>query len=73
MLNFLIAQLYQINLKKKKLNYFIVKNDSPHYQLLSSDINHIKKYFPKSKIKFMIVKTIKIDYFLKKFFFKKKN
>ena len=58
--------------KKKKIKLFYSEEDSPHYQLLSSDINHIKKYFPKSKIKFMIVKTIKIGFFLKRFFLKKK-
>ena len=37
---------------------------------MSSEINHVKRYFPKSKIKSMNVKVMKIDYFFKKDFLK---
>ena len=41
-------------------------DDAPHYQLLSNDINHIKKYFPNSKIKTLFARTMKIKSFLQK-------
>ncbi len=56
------------NFKNKKIKLFYSKKDAPHYQLLSSDINHIKKYFPDSEIKFLNIKTQKIGNFLKKYF-----
>ena len=56
------------NFRKKKIKLFYSKKDAPHYQLLSSDINHIKKYFPNSEIQFMYIKTLKIKFFLEKYF-----
>tara|TARA_Y100000389_G_scaffold152334_1_gene152292 strand:- start:4807 stop:5505 length:699 start_codon:yes stop_codon:yes gene_type:complete len=54
------------NSKKKKIKLFYSVDDAPHYQLLSNDINHIKKYFPNSKIKTLFVRTMKIKSFLQK-------
>jgi FkbM family methyltransferase len=54
------------NSKKKKIKLFYSLDDAPHYQLLSSDINHIKRYFPNSKIKSLFAKTMKIKTFLQK-------
>ena len=56
------------NTNKKKIKLFYSVDDVPHYQLLSNNINHVKKYFPKSKIKFLIAKTLKIGFFLNKYF-----
>ena len=54
--------------KKKKIKLFYSENDAPHYQLLSSDIEHIKRYFPISKIKYIFTKTLKIKNLLEKNF-----
>ena len=56
------------NFNKKKIKLFYSKDDIPHYQLLSSDFVHVKRYFPNSQIKFIFVKTLKIQTFLKKYF-----
>ena len=56
------------NFKKKQIKLFYSENDAPHFQLMSSEINHVKRYFPKSKIKSMNIKVMKIDYFFKRFF-----
>jgi|TARA_B100001093_G_C26642636_1_gene933894 hypothetical protein len=56
------------NLKTKKIKLFYSEDDAPHYQLLSSDINHIKMYFPNSKIKFLFAKTMKIKSLLLNYF-----
>ena len=54
--------------KKKKLKFFYSEKDAPHYQLFSSSINHVKKYFPESTIKSKIIKAITINKFLDKNF-----
>lgn len=51
------------NYYKKKIKLYYSDNDKPNYQLLSFDRNFVKRYFPKSKIKSLIVKTMKIDDF----------
>lgn len=56
------------NFKKKKIKLFYSEDDAPHYQLLSNNIQHVKQYYPKSKIKCIIVKTLKISSFLNKYF-----
>ncbi|MDC0529952.1 FkbM family methyltransferase [Pelagibacteraceae bacterium] len=56
------------NFNKKKIKLFYSEKDAPHYQLLSNDINHVKRYYPKSKIKFLIAKPVKIKSFLEKNF-----
>jgi FkbM family methyltransferase len=48
------------NYNKKKIKLYYCDEDAPHYQLLSSDVNHIKHYFPNSNIKSITVKTLKI-------------
>ena len=35
---------------------------------MSSDINHVKRYFPQTKIKSINTKVMKIDHFLKRYF-----
>lgn len=54
------------NYKKNKINLYYSLQDKPNYQLLSYDKNHVKKYFPNSKIKKITVKALKINDFLKK-------
>ena len=54
--------------KKNKINFFFSEKDAPFYQLFSSDINHIKRYFPGSKIKTKKIATISINNFLLKYF-----
>ena len=56
------------NFLEKKINLFYSEEDGPHYQLLSSDRNHIKNYFPYSKIRQMAIDTMTIGVFLKKNF-----
>ena len=47
-----------------KLTFFYAKEDAPHYQVCSSDINHVRRYYPKSKLETFSVKSITInDYF----------
>ena len=54
--------------KKNKINFFFSEKDAPFYQLFSSDINHIKRHFPGSKIKTKKITTISINNFLFKYF-----
>jgi len=49
---------------KKELKFFYSEKDAPHYLLFSNDINHIKRHFPKSKIKSKFIKAITINKFL---------
>ena len=56
------------NFKKKQIKLFYSENDAPHFQLMSSEINHVKRYFPQSKIKSINIKVMKIDYFFKTYF-----
>ena len=53
---------------KKKVKFFYSEKDAPHYQLFSSDINHIKRNFYGSKIKSKSIKAITINKFLEKNF-----
>ena len=54
--------------KKNKINFFFSEKDAPFYQLFSSDINHIKRHFPESKIKSKKIIAISINDFLLKYF-----
>jgi len=58
--------------KKEKIKFFFSEKDAPYYQLFSSDIDHVKRHFPKSKIKSKIIKAISINDFLSKYFVNKK-
>ena len=53
--------------KQNEIKLFYSEEDGPHYQLLSSDISHVRRYFPKSDIKHIYVKTIKVNSFLEKY------
>ena len=55
------------NYKKKNLYLFYSVQDSPFYQKLSFDINHVRKIYPNTKIKKKRIKTKKIKDFIKKF------
>jgi len=56
------------NSKEKKIKLYYSEDDAPHYQLLSNNIDHIKRYFPNSKIKTLFANTLKINTFLDKYF-----
>jgi len=58
-------------INKKKIKFYYSVKDAPHYQLFSTDINHIKRNLPDSKIKNTTIKTMKIMDFMKKNFTKK--
>ena len=58
-------------IKSKKIRFYYCEEDAPHYQLFSTDINHIKRNVPNSKIKSKLIKTIKIQNFMSKNFKKK--
>ena len=58
--------------KEKKVKFFFSEKDSPHYQLFSSNINHIKIHFPGSLIKEKYVNSININSFLERYFKSKK-
>lgn len=71
--NYKFVKIYNVaitpnNYKKKKIELYYSVDDKPNYQLLSYNKNHIKKYFPDSKIKKIIVNTLKIKDFFKKNF-----
>ena len=52
----------------KKFKFFYSKEDSPHYQLFTSNIKHIKIHFPGSAIKKKYINSININSFLDKYF-----
>lgn len=58
-------------LNKKKKTLYYTEQDKPHYQVCSMDINHVKKHYPRSIIKKISVKTIKINQFFEKYVKKK--
>lgn len=49
-----------------KLTLYYANEDAPHFQVCSADINHIRKYYPYSKIEKFSVKSISINNFLEK-------
>ena len=57
--------------EKNKIKFFYTEDDAPYYQLFSSNIDHIKRNFPGSKIKNKYIKSITINKFLNKNFKKK--
>lgn len=59
-------------IKNKKIRFYYCKEDAPHYKLFSTNINHIKHYFPDSKIESKLIKTMKIKNFMNKNFKNKK-
>tara|TARA_B100000963_G_scaffold215353_1_gene187841 strand:- start:116 stop:814 length:699 start_codon:yes stop_codon:yes gene_type:complete len=50
-----------------KLKMYYAEDDAPHFQVCSSDIKHVKKHYPKSKIKNFDIKSISINDFFKKY------
>ena len=57
---------------KDNMVFYYSQDDKPHYQLLSYDKNHVKYYFPNSKIEEMKIQTIKIGDFLENNFLNSK-
>jgi len=55
----------------EKIRFYYCKKDAPHYQLFSTQINHVKHYFPNSKIESKLIKTMSIKNFMEKNFKKK--
>tara|TARA_B100000787_G_C16181277_1_gene291959 strand:+ start:1248 stop:1949 length:702 start_codon:yes stop_codon:yes gene_type:complete len=69
--NYVSVKIFNIAISaksKKKVKFFYSEKDAPHYQLFSSDINHIKRNFYGSKIKSKSIKAITINKFLEKNF-----
>tara|TARA_Y100000294_G_C8537221_1_gene329595 strand:- start:291 stop:917 length:627 start_codon:yes stop_codon:yes gene_type:complete len=56
------------NFENEEIKLFYSEEDSLHCQYLSNNIDHIKHYFPNSKINYLLAKTLKIETFLNKFF-----
>ncbi len=50
-----------------KLAFYYTENDAPHYQVCSSDINHVKKHYPNSKIEKFFIKSHSINNFFNKY------
>ena len=46
-----------------KLTFFYAKEDAPHFQVCSSDFNHVKKNYPNSKIEKFSVRSFTINKF----------
>jgi len=58
--------------KTKKIRFFFSVKDAPYYQLFSSDVNHVKRNFPNTRIKEKNINTITINKFLDRYFKNKK-
>ena len=58
-------------INNKKIRFYYCKDDAPHYQLFSTQINHVKHYFPNAKIESKLIKTMSIKNFMEKNFKKK--
>ena len=50
-----------------KLTFFYADEDYPHYQVCSSDINHVKMHYPNAIIKKFIIDSISINNFFEKY------
>jgi len=50
-----------------ELTLYYTEDDAPHYQVCSSDLNHVKKHYPKSKIKSFTIKSMPINNFFEKY------
>ena len=64
--NFENIQIFNLAIstnKSDKLTFFYAQEDAPHYQVCSSDINHVRRYYPESKIETFSVKSITINDF----------
>lgn len=62
-----VAKEYEEGVKK----FFFSEDDSPHYQICSLNIDHVKKIYPAETIKEFLVKTISVNNFFKKYLSKK--
>ena len=51
----------------KELTLYYAEEDSPHYQVCSSDINHVKKNYPNGVIKKFNIEAVSINDFFKKY------
>ncbi len=51
----------------EELLLYYAKDDGPHYQVCSSDINHVKKHYPNSEIEKIVVKAMSINNFFEKY------
>ena len=58
---------FAISSNDDEITLYYAEEDSPHYQVCSSNINHVKKYYPNSVIKKFNIKSISINDFLKKY------
>ena len=69
--NYKFVKIYNFAITEKKnlkkVKFFFSLDDGPHYQLFSNNINHVKHYFPNSKIRNKIIKSININLFLTKY------
>ena len=64
--NFENIQIFNLAIstnKSDKLTFFYAQEDAPHYQVCSSDINHVRRYYPESKLETFSVKSITINDF----------
>ncbi len=64
--NFENIRIYNFAISTKnldKVTFFYAKEDAPHYQVCSSNINHVKRYYPKSKLETFSVKSITLNDF----------
>ena len=50
-----------------EISLYYSEDDAPHYQACSSNINHVKKYYPNSIIKKFNIKSVSINNFFKKY------
>ena len=49
-----------------ELSLYYTEDDAPHYQVCSSNISHVKKYYPNSVIKKFNIKSLSINNFFEK-------
>lgn len=55
------------------LNFYFTEDDKPHYHVCSTNIKHVKKYYPNSKIEKFSIKTLTVNDFFEMYDLKKIN
>ena len=65
--NVKILNLGISNLNNENVSFFYTEDDAPYYMVSSTQIEHVKKHYPNSKIKEFKIKTISVNNLFKNF------
>ena len=55
-------------INEKLIKLYFCEDDAPNFQVMSASIDHVRKHYPKSEIKYLEIETIKISDFLSYYF-----